>query len=221
MSEVINARRAPWRQGEFLVLLMLANYAEPDGSSIYPSIEKLSLACRLKERQTQNCISSLLRDGVLRVEKKPRHLAHIRTRLFSIDMARVAKFVGCKNCGGAICDDLGCKKQHSGVQSAASHIDNPSRPVLDPSATGALSLVDNSSAPAERDPRLRALWMSIARELGNLKFLDALGGSKPVMVGEVLEVRFGTERRAVKAQDALEAIQRGAGDVRVVIRVAA
>ena len=60
-------KHAPVQSGEFSVLLALADYADERGSC-FPSIPVLARKARLKERQTQNCIRSLVDEGFVRVE---------------------------------------------------------------------------------------------------------------------------------------------------------
>jgi hypothetical protein len=50
---------------ELLVLIMLSNYAGPDGESIFPSIKRLSDDCRMSERSVQYSIQSLIKSGEL------------------------------------------------------------------------------------------------------------------------------------------------------------
>lgn len=107
LAEVINARKAPWSKGDLLVLLMMANYADPDGSNIFPSVERLSMACRLKLRATQMCIQNLLQDTVL-VMVHPANTNGRRTAEYRIDMERLGMFKGCATCGGVACGDGGC-----------------------------------------------------------------------------------------------------------------
>ena len=45
---------------ELLCLIMLSNYADPDGGSIFPSIGRLADDCRMSRSTVQRCIKSLL-----------------------------------------------------------------------------------------------------------------------------------------------------------------
>ena len=83
MSVAVMAR--VWRcskakQGNLLVLLAIADFADDEGEA-WPSIPTLAKKSRLKERQTQYAIRSLVRSGELKISKKkgPRgcHLYHI------------------------------------------------------------------------------------------------------------------------------------------------
>ena len=149
VSSVITARRGPWAKADFMVLLMLANYADPDGRNIFPSVATLARACRLKERQVQASLKMLLNGGdekhhkgVLNL-KQPANKSGFggrRTNEYFIDLEWLQKMQGCKICGGAICSDKGCKKQQGTgaennrgpVQKTARHIDKTRhRPVND------------------------------------------------------------------------------------------
>jgi Helix-turn-helix domain len=65
--------------GKLLILLAIADFA--DNGEAWPSIPTLARKSRLKERQTQYAIKSLVRSGELKVSKNkgPRgcHLYHI------------------------------------------------------------------------------------------------------------------------------------------------
>lgn len=218
MTAVLQARKAPWSHGELMVLLVLANHADPLGNKIFPSVGLVCRSARLKERQVQGCIKSLLADGVLREEKKPAHLSYLKTRLFSLDMARLAFFEGCKICGGAVCDDLGCKKQQPTPQFSTSHIDEPSRTVIEP------SVPERAAAPVDGDAGgARALWTSIRAGLSNLRLAANFNGGVPVLKDGRLELLFASETAACKAQDAAvsmaEELRAGAG-CDVVVRLA-
>lgn len=220
MSDVINARLAPWSKGDLTVLIMLANYADPDGTNIFPSVDRLARACRLTVRAVQICLRSLQLDGVLiEVEKQVGR----RTTHYRLDMDRVAKFAGCKKCGGVICAEQGCKKQPDGVKKTALHIEDPSGPVINPSVPRAAGAVD-SPAPRELwsadKARARELWLAVGRGLGNLKFLTHCAQGTPSIEDGALVVRFPSEGRASKAQNIIAEIERAAG-VAVSIRVAA
>lgn len=171
LAEVINARKAPWAKGELTVLLMLANYAEPDGTSIFPSVERLARACRLKMRAVQMALQALQFEDELKESAKAGAPAGVlilveegnkpgssrRTNEYRIDMERVQLFQGCKKCGGVICDEKGCKKDGGPLQKTPRYIDKTRhRPVKDPRRVAA--------RPASRggDP---ALWEVLAAKL--------------------------------------------------------
>ena len=50
---------------ELLVLLAMADYANDDGTSIYPSVKSLAKRARLSEDQTRRIIHKLIADGVV------------------------------------------------------------------------------------------------------------------------------------------------------------
>lgn len=177
VGDVMAARRAPWTHGKFTVLLVLASYANDDGSSIHPSIERLARACRMEVRGVQVCLKWLIADGVLKLEQK----AFGRdTNLYKIDIDRVALFMGCKKCGGVICGDKGCKNLSNGVQKTARHIDTTlSRPFRTKRGVA-------PRAPERRgDP---ALWQTIAAALEpkQLARLEGFGAAPVAEDGRVV-----------------------------------
>lgn len=123
---VLNARKAPWKGGDLAVLLAMANYAHPNGTNIFPSIDRLRRACRLSERSVQGSISALLQDTVLRrvfrASGRPGEFD-----VYEIDMARLALFEGCSICGGVKCDEAGCPEPPTGVQNLRGKGCNPQR----------------------------------------------------------------------------------------------
>jgi hypothetical protein len=171
MAPVIEARRGPWKKADFTVLLMMANYAWPDGTNIFPSVPVMALACRLKERQVQASIKALLKDKVLTLVKRANEsgFGGRRTNEYAIDMARVQKMQGCKICGGIRCGDKGCaeaphprkKQQGTGAENNRGRVQKTAsvyrrtrqRPVIE---TGA-----GTPRTAERRGD-SALWESIA-----------------------------------------------------------
>ncbi len=61
-------KHAPVASGEFAVLLALADYAD-ENCTCYPGVETLAAKARLKPRQTQNCVKSLAKTGLITVER--------------------------------------------------------------------------------------------------------------------------------------------------------
>jgi Helix-turn-helix domain len=57
------------RGNQYIVLLMIANRADEDGSSAWPSIRWLSMRCRLSERTVQRCVRKLELGGSLVVDR--------------------------------------------------------------------------------------------------------------------------------------------------------
>lgn len=55
---------------DLLVLLALADYANDDGTSIYPSMKSLAKRARLSEDQTRRIIHKLIADGVVELVEK-------------------------------------------------------------------------------------------------------------------------------------------------------
>lgn len=196
VSDIIRARKASWAKADLMVLIIMANYADPDGTNIFPSVEKLALACRLKERQVQSSIRALLNTGSAKDKGNPNKVLFLvqranqsgfggrRTNEYRIDLERVQKMQGCKLCGGAVCREKGCSKpdqppqnlrgtgaknNRGRVQKTASHIERPvNRPVRD---LGAAS----PRAPERRGDRRQWEKLAAALEPERLAKLLAYG----------------------------------------------
>jgi Helix-turn-helix domain len=73
-------RNSKASQGKLLILLAIADFANDNGEA-WPSVPTLAKKSRLKERQTQYAIKSLVRSGELKIHKNkgPRgcHIYHI------------------------------------------------------------------------------------------------------------------------------------------------
>lgn len=204
LAAVINARKAPWKGGDLTVLLTMANYADPDGSNIFPSVDRLARSCRMSVRGVQICIGNLLSDTVLRRDEVASGRPGV-ANLYRIDMARVISFEGCKICGGVACQEKGCSQPSTRVQNLRGYGCNPQRGrVQNTTETGAkrsnvyrktrhrpvIDLGADSPRTAERrgDP---ALWESITTksEPGLVLKLQTWGAA-PVREGEAVVVDF-------------------------------
>lgn len=218
LADVMNARKGPWRYSDLLVLITLAGYAHPDGTNIFPSVERLALACRLKVRNTQICLKALQTtciaegcphdgqadakccgDEQLRLGLGHGVLIKVKTQAagrfneYRIHTQRLQRLLGCKVCGGVVCDDEGCKKEQRGVQIPVAHIEIRPRNVRDTSA--------RDGAAVEGDPVARGLWAKVKAGFGEEKFRLHLGLCVPKMDGATLVVLCATEKCAIKAQD--------------------
>jgi hypothetical protein len=139
MAPIIQARRATWAKADLMVLLMMANYADPDGTNIFPPVAKLARCCRLKERQVQASIKALLNRSDdqtapatvrARDRKDPNKVLFLvqranqsgfggrRTNEYRIDLERVQSLQGCKFCGGVSCNERGCKQPEKPPQNS-------------------------------------------------------------------------------------------------------
>jgi hypothetical protein len=109
------------KQGNLLVLLAIADFADDEGEA-WPSIPTLAKKSRLKERQTQYAIRSLIRLGELKIfkNKGPRgcHLYHITIpENRGAENAPVQKMRGAVDCTrGAVDCTLGVQWIVLGVQ---------------------------------------------------------------------------------------------------------
>lgn len=78
-----------------LTLLMLANYSDPAGGNIFPSIARLAKDCRMSERGVQYCIKKLKDSGELKEDGTGVN----GVKRYRIDHAKLregAKIAGCK-----------------------------------------------------------------------------------------------------------------------------
>lgn len=120
-------RHSRVRQGDLLVLLAIADFADDDGRA-FPSIATLAEKSRLKERMTQYAIRNLVEIGELEIEPNggPRgcHVYHVRTLEADAEVAPV------QNLRGAISDRGGATHCAKGVQPIAP---KPSLTVTEPS----------------------------------------------------------------------------------------
>lgn len=127
----IRVMTAVWDSGAFeggtlLVLLALADWAQDDGSRVYPKIEQLAKKARLSDRQTTTCLKNLRAAGIIfEVEAAKRG----RPTEYRIDVVAVKKLRG-KNCTATerdeVCAGVGVKSETIGVKSAPAHIEQPS-----------------------------------------------------------------------------------------------
>jgi helix-turn-helix protein len=115
LSRVWNHSQA--RQGDLLVLLAIADFADDDGKA-WPSVQTLGAKSRLSERQTRYALRRLERSGELKtLRNKGPHGCH----LYQIT---IAENTGAKNAGGqkmpgAISDTRGAISGTLGGQSTA------------------------------------------------------------------------------------------------------
>lgn len=110
VAAIINARKAPFSGGTLVVLLAMGNYADPDGSNIFPSLPRLALQCRMTERNVQNCIDRLLEHGVLILVEHSGSRPGVFNR-YKIRMDTLRELEGCMVCGGVACREAGCQEQ--------------------------------------------------------------------------------------------------------------
>lgn len=124
--------------GTLLVLLALADFANDDGTRIFPHVETLAKKARLSVRATQLALETLRNDGVLTVVGNTGG-GRGKAVEYQMDVERVQKVR--PDGKGEVRDGKGCNEQQERVQpatervqSATSHIDNhqePSVPVKD------------------------------------------------------------------------------------------
>src|SRR5579872_938776 len=155
--------------GTLLVLLAMADWANDDGSDVYPGMDTLAAKCRLTTRGAQDCVKRLRDDQVVLIVANATGGRSKLTK-YKINLERVnflhglheAKFLenpddpkGCKQCRkrfekGELKPKKGCNPPHENgaIRSAkgengGSYIDNHQEPSLDPS--------ENRPSLAERE----------------------------------------------------------------------
>lgn len=122
-----------------LVLLRLADYADKDGGSVYPSVKSLAAACCLSERAVQYTLRGLEADGLLVVVANATG-GRGKAREYRIDLERVQNIAPVKGADirkkGASHSTKGCNTTQERVQPAAPHPPEPPRepPADDPRA---------------------------------------------------------------------------------------
>lgn len=167
LSEVMTARRAPWKAGDLIVLMMLAGHAHPDGTKIFPRVATLARSCRMQDRNVQLCLRALELDGVL-IRVSTSNGAPGRFNEYRIDMERVQSLQGCKICRGVICDDNGCNGIPIRVQNPVAYIDKRPLNDLETTYAPATAPVGNLAAVASEqtgaDPLL-ILWHAVRARL--------------------------------------------------------
>lgn len=201
VAAVINARKAPFSGGTLVVLLAMANYADPDGTNIFPSLARLARQCRMTERNVQNCIDRLLEHGVLVLVE---HAASRRGVFneYKIIMPMLRELEGCMICGGVDCQETGCPDQaksfrvnrrnpqqdhpknrsRSPEKSSITYRKTRHRPVIDLG-------VASPRAPERRgDP---ALWETITTKAEpDLALKLQTWGAAPMLEGDAVVVDF-------------------------------
>lgn len=97
-----------------VVALTLAEYADDDGTEIFPKVSTLAQRAKLSERMTQYALKRLREDGVLVTVKEARRG---RPAVYLIDLVRV-QWLRCNPCG-AIGGSIGVQTATFGVQPIA------------------------------------------------------------------------------------------------------
>lgn len=87
-------------QGDRLVLIALADYANDEGGSCYPSIPKIAAKARLSERQVERCLNQLVELGeITEAGRTPRG-----SKAWKLTLTDPRHFVGSDNPDPDICD---------------------------------------------------------------------------------------------------------------------
>jgi hypothetical protein len=122
-----------YQGGTLLVLLALADWADDDGTRIFPKVETLAKKARLSDRQTRNCLKSLRDDGVL-VEVAAARRG--RPTEYRMNLNAMKKLQG-NNCTAKITpeisDAVALQSATVALKSATPHIDNHQLSTIEPS----------------------------------------------------------------------------------------
>lgn len=122
--------------GTLLVLLAMADWAQDDGSRVFPTMETLAAKARLSVRGAQNCVARLKRDGVI-LEVNPARRGKATEYKIVLDRVKELHRNECTAITTAEVEDvIGVKSETVGVQSDASHIDNHQEPSSEPPFAG-------------------------------------------------------------------------------------
>lgn len=145
-----------------LVLLRLADYADKDGGSVYPSVNSLAAACGLSERAVQYVLRGLETDNLLVVVANATG-GRGKAREYRIDLERVQNIIPVKGASlaekGASHSTKGCKTAQERVQPTAPH--PPVEPPKEP-------IPPVAPLPAKPDEVAEAIamWNGLAAECG-------------------------------------------------------
>jgi DNA-binding transcriptional ArsR family regulator len=148
-----------------LLLLRLADYADKDGGSVYPSVQSLAAACGLSERAVQYTRRALEEEGLLVVVANAKG-GRGKAREYRIDLERVQSITSVKGADiarkGASHSTKGCNTTQERVQPGAPHPpeEPPEEPVT-PIAPPPVRLDELAEAVAE--------WNAMAADCGLAK----------------------------------------------------
>jgi hypothetical protein len=167
--------RAPYKDGTLLVLIALANWANDDGTKIFPYIDSLAEKARIGIRATQYALRKLESDGIVTLVKEGKGRQQSEYRI-EVDTVRSWAEIGGQNSQKTAPQMKGvqstapqrCNPLHhrgathctSEVQLATAHIDNlSSKPISKPITQGARE--DGTEGEQEDNP-FAAIWKAFA-----------------------------------------------------------
>lgn len=184
----IKVTTAVWDSGLYagnslLVLLAMADWANDEGASVFPSVARLAAKARISERAVQYILRTLEADGLIECTGNPAG-GRGRTRIYRINLIALQRAQGTCTLsdtetvqdGCTLSKPKGCKSEHERVQDGARKgaiavAPEPSVEPLeeeplereDPSQTGLLDIPDFLN----RSPEGQAfnLYNEVAREI--------------------------------------------------------
>lgn len=181
--------------GTLLVALALADFANDDGSRIFPHVETLAKKARLSVRATQNALESLREDAVL-IPLANTAGGRGKSVEYRMDVERVKNLRPEEK--GAVRDKEGCSTQPERVQenaervqSATSHIEEPPEPskypprnppaASPPPASSKPGLFDTDDDPPQLEPgspldQAYQVYAEIAERAGWAQIQKRTGG---------------------------------------------
>jgi hypothetical protein len=123
--------------GTLLVLLAMADWAQDDGTKVYPKMETLAAKARLSVRGAQMCVATLKADGVI-VEVSASRRGRGTEYQIVLDKVKKLHRNDCTAISsGENTNTVGVQSATVGVQSDVSHIDNHQEPSVEPSNASA------------------------------------------------------------------------------------
>jgi hypothetical protein len=125
--------------GTLLVLLALADWAQDDGSKVFPKMETLAKKARLSVRGAQMCVAGLRDDGVIQEVAPARRGKATEYKIVLSTLKELHRNECTAITSGEVSGAIGVQSATVGVQSVASHIDNHQEPSVEPSLSREVS----------------------------------------------------------------------------------
>lgn len=122
--------------GTLLVLLAMADWAQDDGTRVFPTMETLAEKARLSVRGAQNCVARLKRDGVIIEVVAPRRGKATEYKIMLDRVKELHRNDCTATVTGEVESENGVQSATVGVQSDVSHIDNHQEPSSEPPYAG-------------------------------------------------------------------------------------
>lgn len=145
----------------FVLLLMIANRAHPDGTNAFASIPVLAKDARLQKRHVYNLLPILEASGELEINRGAGRLAHRYTVVMNRNGAKIAPSNGAKfdtpvDCDGVQNSHVVVQNSHVVVQSTTRHIRNRTHEPMNPKRGGSTKGIESKPGTNGTAPPLLA-----------------------------------------------------------------